>query len=333
MLVWLVVSHHRPSMTHHDTWLTDWLTQPLSAHPVEVHLDTEAMLLAIQVYREWHERGGLERLQRQAIRQFSDADRVRGAINETWLDIRGRMTNCVARAAAGRTVPMFQTVREVEKYHWVQLRLRCQGRWSRERRDVPVLELEVPCASRIESLVAARQSILPLHFAVRWTLVDVPHRVVKKDTTWWWAMLRHSLNLEKQVELGGARNDPTEVLDRLRIRLAFAQGLRPWLDRWSADQPGWSSLHISLPEHRPDHHSVAAVLPMVRGVAGDCLDDLGLEAGERLGIEKLLIRGATVRTNLSRFTGSDRRARVSRLAEQLGTVTCRRMMTSVVLSG
>jgi len=319
-------------MTQHGTWLTDWLTQPLSVLPAEVHLDTEAMLLAIQVYQEWHEHGGLERLQRLAIRRFSDTDRVIEAINSTWLDIRERMTNCVARAAAGQTVPVFQTVEGVEKYHWVQLRLRCQGRWSRRPREIMHLESAVPCASRTESLVAASQSILPLHFAVQWTLADAPRRVTSKDTTWWWSMLRHSLNIEKQTDLGGARNDPTEALDRLRVRLAFAQGLRPWLVVWTAGRPGWSNLHGELPEHRPDHHAVAAVLPMVRGFAGGCLDELGLADGERLGMEKLLLRGATVRSNLSRFTGCDRRARISMLAEQLGTATCRRMMTSIVFA-
>ncbi|MFT5684703.1 MAG: hypothetical protein ACI8RZ_005647 [Myxococcota bacterium] len=319
-------------MTHHDPWLTDWLTQPLSALPAGVSLDTEAMVMAIQVYRQWHERGGLERLQRQAARLSRDSDQVMDALNETWLDIRERMVGCVERAVNGRSFPKFQTIKGVEKYHWIQLRLRLQGRWGRPSREFSTCEMELPTQSRAEALVATRRSALPLHFAACWTLADLPRRASKKGAGWWWSMLRHSLDIEKQSNLGGARNDPTEALDRLRLRLAFAQGMRPWLTHWAAGRPGWTDLQVSLPERCPSVDAVAFTLPALQGAIGAALGVVGLGFEERLGMEKLLLCGATVRGNLHRFSGEDRRGRVSELAEQLGMVACKRMMTSAVLA-
>ncbi len=317
-------------MTQHDTWLREWLLTPISTLPEGVILDTGTLCQSIRAYRDWHDGGGLQRLVQQAGRLSRDHDRVMDALNETWLDVRSRMADCVLRASSGRSFPRLQTVQDVERYHLIQLRLRLQGRWSRSRREVPLCDLDLHSTPRAEALVETRQSALPLRFAACWSLADIPQRSPDKDMDWWWSMLRHSLDIEKLADLGGARNDPTEALDRLRLRLAFAQGLRPWLCRWAVGQADWSDLSVSLPRQRPDHRAVEALLPTLRAATGRALEDAGLDEAERLGLEKVLIRGATVRGNLHRFTG-DRRARATALCEQLGMATCKQMMTRAVL--
>lgn len=307
-----------------DRWLTTWLHQPLAASPaIDPDPVVAAMVPAITAYRQWCDADGLLLLRQLALRLTRDSDRAEDAVAETFLDVRDRMMGCVDRARAGRSLPGFRSVEDVARYHRIQVRLRIQGRWRHARPTVSLDDLQrtgcpLVAESCTERTVAARQHAVPLRIALHWTVADLPTRAAHKDHGWWWSMLLHGLDIRSLDDLGGARNDPTEVTDRLRVRLAVARGMGPTLRRWAADREGWSDLSVEIPESCPEVGAVADLLPTLRSAMQNAIIQLRLSEEESGALTRILVTGGTVRTNLRRFSGPDPRARMMALAESVG---------------
>jgi len=301
-------------------WIATWLTAPLADCPaVAPEPIVSVMAPAITAYWRWHQEGGLRTLDRYARRVARDPDRAAEVVNDTYLDVRERVQGCVARAAAGRSLPTFASAEAVSRYHRIQARLRLQHRWVRRRRALLPLEGNVPpVVPAIEERVAVRRQALPLRFALCWTLADCPQRAAHKDARWWWAMLRHGLGLEAVADLRGGRNDPGEVLGRLQLRLAVSTGMRRWITAWAAGRPGWSGLRVDVPRAVPDHRAVAAALPALREQLGHTIAGLSLPPAEAACMARLLVRGGTVRGRLGGLSGDDPRARMRDLGAAVG---------------
>ena len=307
-------------MTREATmWTQAWLEAPLlrTAAGLDASSLRERMVPTIAAYQRWHVGDGPLELRALALRLTRDTDRAEDAFGETYLDVRTRLEGCVERAAAGRSLPGFATVEDVARYHRIQLRLRLQGRWSRRRVMVSVEDVTLSTAPDVEEQLHRSQHALPLRFAACWLLSDHPTRVASKDAAWWWSMLRHSLGLDRRADLGGARNDPTEALDRFRLRMAAAKGLHRWLQDWAAGREGWAALGVELPTKRPDHRPVALLLPHLQDALREALDELDeATPAEREALRRMLVSSASARRNLSAFGGDRRRSMV--LAEVAG---------------
>lgn len=297
-----------------DALLHDWLHRPLQGSTAS--LDADPLAESIRAYHAWRASGGLEALHAYARRCAGRTpDRGSDAAMDTYLDVHDRIENVVARAVSGRSVPSWESAVAVERYHRLQVQLRLRGRWHRRRTFVSTDDVTLKEDEAVTRLLDVRRHALPLWFAVRWTMADVCDNT-GKGAAWWWQMLRHGLGLEKVAGLGGARNDPGEIAARLRARLAAAVALRPLLERWAAEHPAWSVPEVLSLEQPPAAHEIAFVarlLPQLRPALAEGLKALSLAPAEARAMRRILVQGATARTQLSKLTGADAAARCARL--------------------
>lgn len=315
---------------------TQWMDQWLGEQAPQDLLETAAADAV--AYSVWHRIGPVEggspgfmRLHRDGLRfAGGDAERATECASETYLDIRERLEGMVERHNRGKSIPDFRSPwpedeKNTHRYHTIQLRLRLQKKWTRERVH---LEYEDPRHSGESGqweqdfrAADARTYALTLHFAAWWTLLDIKEKRTRdgrlKGRAWWWKMLQHALDLQRVDDLAGDRNDPTEALMRLRLRFSACQGLNPWLRVWAAQHPYWNQVSFGLPDPDNTQAEAAAVeaLEALRPALGKALADMDLNAAEQRALEGTLIRGENVRTSTRHMAGAASASRLDRMGE------------------
>lgn len=329
-----------------EAWMNRWLG---GEAPEDLHAPAAADAVA---YSVWHRVGPVEggpagfmRLHRDGLR-FSggDAERATECASETYLDVRERLEGLAERHRRGKSIPDFrqpwsEDERNAHRYHAIQLRLRLQRKWTRERFHQ---EYEDPRHSgdrgeweRPFRAAEARTYALTLHFAAWWMLLDVRERRSRdgrvKGRSWWWSMVQHALDVRRVNDLGGDRNDPTEALMRLRLRFSACQGLNPWLRVWASEHPYWNQVSFGLPD--PDNRQAEAAarkaLEQLRPALGHALAEMGLAAAEQRALEGTLIRGENVRTSTRHMAGdapAGRLERMGALSESAGRLAAQQLL-------
>lgn len=288
--------------------IRDWILAPSLALPETTRPTFCAQLIrAVRAWRAWMDRGGVEELLRWANRNAPAGVDGAEAAAETWLDVRDRLSGAVDRALRGRSLPDFSTVEEVKRYHRLQLRLRLQGRWRRAPREIPGLDMVLPHReTRTPQQVDARRTQRVVAFAACWLLADVSSGTSTKSRAHWWQMLCVGLDLTEGAAVGPRRNDVTEAVDRMRLRLHVLRPLRRWLEAQQWPAP---SLLLDAP---PAVGAIAPTLDTLRSALVDAIEAIACSEAERTALRAVLVRGGTLRNRLRHF-GTDRTARRAQL--------------------
>jgi hypothetical protein len=325
-----------------SAWIAAWWTEVLAGLDEEVPAELGGLIQVNAAhYAVWGRVGadvdsgpGFLALHKFAIRDArGSVERGTEAASETWIDVRGRLEQTVARSLKGRSVPDFRRPGpigedNVHRYHVIQARLRLAGKWTKRKAEEAYDDTRHAAEwAKPFRAAEARTYAAPLHFSAWWTLLDLKTRTTRdgrlKGPAWWWQMLLHALDVEKVDELGGDRNDPTEALLRMRIRFVVSQGIAPWLKGLGIKHAYWRQVDFGLPnpENTVARESVVAALAVIKPALAEAIEAMGLSAAEEKVLKGTLIRGENVRTSIQGMTGdnaNERQARLVMLAEQAG---------------
>lgn len=285
-------------------------------------------------YQQWHLGGvdgagpGFVALHRWCIRVAGNIDRGSEAASETYLDVRDRLAGVVAACRADSKVidlrqPHGEPRQNVDRYHKIQARFRIQGRWRRERSTVLYDDARALDPQRPGGRAEARTYALPLYVAGRWYQHDAAR--LDRGLSRWWPALLHGLGLDDTPSSDAGRNDPTEAVLRLRVRLSACIGLSRWLRLAARDRPTWTRAHFGLPQDRAndaENADLQVFLECVRPALQESIAHVNGDAAERAALLKILVLGRTVRNQVRVFAGDTsaaRRERLFELAEVAGT--------------
>lgn len=329
----LPLSQHIPAASRTTAipqrWTTAWVTQPLAAAVAAGRMEAAqataletSLCRSVRAYEAWLAHQGLTGLLAFAARvSRRNTDSAHEAVSSTWLDVRQRLETAVERSIEGRSVPDFSDPRAVAKYHEVQVRLRLQGRWSRQRTHAELKEGMASRPATTVAVVATRRQARALQVAALWSLQTLG---LQDTHARWWATLRHCVELDEVTFEPSRRNDPTEARLSLQGRFLVCSGMRRKLDAWADGRAAWSPCSVHLAEAPPTADRMAEAADAVatlRPALERALEALECTKDERDTLRKCIVEGRLLRTRLRHMTGGTgeaRRARFWSLCEAWG---------------